>query len=78
MKSRKQPVHIFAARCPNGHRPPQTRTLHELRDPGTRFYCRVCDMEWSPATADRTRALDFAEASESWNTEQDWQPPTAA
>jgi hypothetical protein len=82
MKSRKAQVHIFAARCPNGHRPPQTRTLSQLKDPSVRFYCRVCDQEFRPAADDRTRAVNFAEASEQWNTgtEADWTftPPTAA
>lgn len=69
------PIHNFAARCPRGHRPPQSRTLAELRDPEVRFYCRLCEASWQPPVADRSRALGFAEASEeSWWTT----PPTAA
>lgn len=69
------PVHTFAARCPRGHRPPQQRTLAELRDRNVRFYCRLCEESWQPQGVDRTRALGFAEASEdNWHST----PPTAA
>lgn len=56
--------HVFAARCPLGHRPPQRRTVRELRDPAVQFYCELCEREWTPAAADRMRALGFAESSE--------------
>jgi hypothetical protein len=65
--SAHQPVHNFAARCPQGHRPSQTRTLDELRNPGIQFYCRLCDRSWTPPPAERLRALGFAEASEDWS-----------
>lgn len=68
------PVHNFAARCPHGHRPPQSWTLAELRDPGVRFYCRLCAQTWTPRVEERTRALGFAEASE----DQVQPPPFAA
>lgn len=69
------PVHNFAARCPRGHRPPQSRTLAELRDPEVRFYCKLCSKSWQPQADDRSRAVGFAEASEvSWLDT----PPTAA
>jgi hypothetical protein len=58
------PRHVFAARCPHGHRPAQNRTLQELRDPSVQFYCELCHETWVPATSDRIRALQFAEASE--------------
>lgn len=61
----RDPRHVFAARCPHGHRPPQTRTLRELRNPGVQFYCALCHGAWTPAPAERTRALEFAEAAES-------------
>lgn len=73
---RHSPVHNFAARCPKGHRPAQSRTLGELRDPKVRFYCGLCESSWRPQTVDRSRALGFAQASE-----DDWMnapPPTAA
>ncbi len=57
-------IHTFAARCPKGHRPAQTRTLAELQDPAVRFYCALCGRLWTPDREDHTRALDFAEASE--------------
>ena len=63
----KEPRHVFAARCPHGHRPPQTRTLDELRDPGLQFYCELCRRAWTPAPMERTRALEFAEAAEGFN-----------
>jgi len=65
--------HVFAARCPAGHRPPQRRTIGELRDPGVQFYCDLCQREWRPAPVERTRALEFAEASEGVEA-----PPSAA
>jgi hypothetical protein len=69
------PVHNFAARCPSGHRPAQSRTLAELRDPEVRFYCTLCSRSWRPQPDDRSRAVGFAEASEhTWQ----WTPPTAA
>ena len=68
-------MHNFAARCPNGHRPAQSRTLEELRDPEVRFYCRICEHSWQPRHEERARAMDFALASEDrWVTT----PPTAA
>jgi hypothetical protein len=67
------PGHVFAARCPQGHRPPQTRTLRELRDPSVQFYCELCQRAWNPPTVERIRALEFAEASESAEA-----PPSAA
>ena len=69
----RDPLHVFAARCPHGHRPPQTRTLRELRDPAVQFYCELCRQTWNPAPVDRIRALSFAEASESVEA-----PPSAA
>ncbi len=65
--------HNFAARCPRGHRPPQSRTLAELRAPGVRFYCELCEKGWTPKNDELTRAVGFAEASEDAYT-----PPTAA
>jgi hypothetical protein len=56
--------HVFAARCPHGHRPPQARTLVELRDPGVQFYCVLCHRAWTPEPGELTRALEFAEAAE--------------
>ena len=56
--------HVFAARCPHGHRPAQSRTLQELRNPSVEFYCELCHETWVPATPERIRALQFAEASE--------------
>ena len=56
--------YVFAARCPVGHRPPQRRTLPELRDPAVQFYCELCEREWTPVPVERIRALAFAEASE--------------
>lgn len=67
------PRHVFAARCPQGHRPPQTRTLRELRNPAVQFYCELCQRGWTPAPVERIRALEFAEASESVEA-----PPSAA
>jgi hypothetical protein len=67
--------HVFAARCPDGHRPPQAQTLRELRSPAVRFQCDVCGKSWSPDTVERMRALEFAEASE-WKTAE--APPSAA
>ncbi len=69
---RTQPLHNFAARCPNGHRPPQSRTLRELKDPKVRFYCQLCEQEWRPEANERVRAVGFAEASEEWTL-----PPAA-
>jgi hypothetical protein len=63
MKS-PDPRHVFAARCPHGHRPAQSRTLQELRNPAVQFYCEHCHETWVPATPERIRALQFAEASE--------------
>ncbi len=60
------PLHNFAARCPWGHRPAQSRTLAELRDPAVRFYCGLCERSWTPKADERMRALGFAEASEDW------------
>jgi hypothetical protein len=60
-----EPRHVFAARCPRGHRPPQTRTLSDLRNPRVQFYCELCQHAWTPAASERMRALEFAEASES-------------
>ena len=69
------PIHNFAARCPKGHRPAQSRTLDELRDPEVRFFCRLCARSWRPRVEDRSRAVGFAAASEDeWMTP----PPTAA
>ena len=65
--------HVFASRCPQGHRPPQTRTLGELRSPSVQFYCELCHQAWSPTTVERIRALEFAEASEGVEA-----PPSAA
>ena len=59
-------LHNFAARCPRGHRPAQTRTLAELRDPEVTFYCKLCATSWSPHEDERSRAVGFAEASEEW------------
>jgi hypothetical protein len=59
-----QVLHSFACRCPAGHIPPQARTLRELRDPGVRFFCELCDAFWTPPDVDRRRALAFAEASD--------------
>jgi hypothetical protein len=56
--------HVFAARCPVGHRPPQRRTAEELRDPAVQFYCELCEREWTPAAVERIRALAFAESSD--------------
>src|SRR5262249_18576243 len=58
--------HVFAARCPHGHRPAQSRTLQELRNPAVQFYCEHCHETWVPATPERIRALQFAEASETF------------
>lgn len=68
-------LHNFAARCPKGHRPAQTQTLADLRNPDVRFYCKLCDKGWAPKKDELARALDFAEASEGWST---YTPPTAA
>lgn len=69
------PIHNFAARCPAGHRPAQSRTLDELRDPEVRFYCHLCGRSWRPPVEDRSRAVGFAAASEnSWIPT----PPAAA
>jgi hypothetical protein len=38
--------------------------LQELRNPGVEFYCEHCHETWVPATPERIRALQFAEASE--------------
>ena len=65
--------HVFAARCPHGHRPAQSRTLQELRNPSVQFYCELCHKTWVPATPERIRALQFAEASEMFEA-----PNTAA
>jgi len=62
------PRHVFAARCPHGHRPAQSRTLQELRNPAVQFYCEHCHETWVPATPERIRALQFAEASEIYET----------
>ena len=70
----QSPLHNFAARCPRGHRPAQTRTLGELRDPDVTFYCRVCATSWLPHNDERGRAVEFAEASEEWAQK----PPSAA
>lgn len=72
--TRTAPRHSFAGRCPNGHRPAQTRTLSELRNPGLQFYCALCESSWTPAVDERERALGFAEAAEDWSAP----PPTAA
>jgi hypothetical protein len=64
MKRAAEPLHNFAARCPNGHRPPQSLTLSALRDPQVRFHCRVCEESWTPDDYEHDRALGFAEASE--------------
>jgi hypothetical protein len=68
-----EPRHVFAGRCPQGHRPPQRRTLGELRDPRVQFHCEICQREWTPTTPERLRALEFAEASEAASA-----PPSAA
>lgn len=60
------PLHSFAARCPRGHRPAQSRTLGELQDPEVRFYCALCGRSWTPEREDHARALEFAEASQRW------------
>ena len=65
---REQMLHNFAARCPKGHRPSQTRTIDELRDSAVLFYCGLCDGHWAPSTEERLRALGFAESSEEWTT----------
>lgn len=77
---RQTPIHNFAARCPRGHRPAQSHTLAELRDPELRFYCRLCGQSWRPRASDRTRALGFAEQSEAyWRASHNWiAPPPAA
>jgi hypothetical protein len=62
-----QPVHNFAARCPQGHRPSQKHTLTELRSASVQFYCSHCGQSWTPTTPERLRALGFAEASEDWS-----------
>jgi len=72
--TRTAPRHSFAGRCPNGHRPAQTRTLTELRDPNVQFYCALCEASWTPAADERRRAVGFAEAAEDWTS----LPPTAA
>ena len=59
-------LHVFAGRCPQGHRPAQTRTLSELQDRSVPFYCPLCGRSWMPAAKDRELALDFAEASQGW------------
>jgi hypothetical protein len=64
MNRAAEPLHNFAARCPNGHRPPQSLTLAALRNPKVRFHCRVCEETWTPDCKDHQRALTFAEASE--------------
>lgn len=68
-------LHNFAARCPQGHRPAQTQTLADLRRPEVRFYCKLCAKGWTPREEELARAVDFAEASETWSM---FTPPTAA
>jgi hypothetical protein len=68
------PRHNFAGRCPNGHRPAQSRTLSELRNPSVQFYCALCEASWTPAADEVERAIGFAEAAENWGSI----PPTAA
>jgi hypothetical protein len=65
-ESSVQPIHNFAARCPQGHRPSQKRTLIELRSPAVQFHCGICGQSWAPTATERLRALGFAEASEEW------------
>jgi hypothetical protein len=64
MSRTNEPLHNFAARCPNGHRPPQTFTLSALQNPRVRFHCRVCEASWTPDPYEHGRALGFAAASE--------------
>ena len=64
MSQSNQPLHNFAARCPKGHRPAQTVTLDQLRQPGVEFYCGLCEKTWVPSSRELERAVRFAEASE--------------